>query len=82
MQRALNSLTAGQIVYVRAGTYSQNLLMTRSGTLLAPITIRNFLGERPILHPGGGAACNDVLQLHNVSYVRVQGFTIAGRQRL
>ncbi len=78
VQRALDVLDPGEIVYVRAGTYSENLLMTRSGTMLAPITIRNFLGERPILHPGGGDNCNDVLQLHNVSYVRVQGFTIEG----
>jgi len=63
---------------VRAGTYSQNLLMTRSGTAVAPITIRNFSGEQAVLQPGGGANCNDVLQLFNVSYVRVQGFVIEG----
>ena len=78
VQRAVNALTAGQIAYVRAGTYSENLLMTRSGTLAAPITISNFPGEQPVLHPGGGANCNDVLQLYDVSYVRVQGFTIEG----
>ena len=78
MQRALNVLSAGQVAYVRAGTYSQNLLMSRSGTAVAPITLRNFPGEQAILHPGGGANCNDVLQLFNVSYVRAQGFTIEG----
>ena len=70
MQRALNVLSAGQTAFVRAGTYSQNLLMARSGTAVAPITLRNFPGEQAILHPGTGASCNDVLQLFNVSYVR------------
>ena len=78
VQRALNALDPGQTAYVRAGTYSQNLMMTRSGTMFAPITIRNFFGEQPVLHPGGGDNCNEALQLHNVSYVRNQGSTIEG----
>ena len=78
VQHALSTLSPGQIAYVRSGTYSQNLLMTRSGTLTAPITIRNYPGEQAILHPGGGANCNDALQLYDVSYVRVAGFTIEG----
>ena len=78
MQRALNLLSAGQTAYVRAGTYNQNLLMTRSGTAVASITLRNFPGEQAILQPGGGSNCNDALQLFNVSYVRVQGLTFQG----
>jgi hypothetical protein len=78
VQHALSTLSPGQIANVRAGTYSQNLLMTRSGTLAAPITVRTYPGEQAILHPGGGDNCNDVLQLFNVSYVRVRGFTVEG----
>jgi Right handed beta helix region/Protein of unknown function (DUF1565) len=78
VQKAMNTLGAGQIAYVRAGTYSQNLLMTRSGTASAPITLRNYPGEQAVLHPGGGANCNDALQLFSVAYVRVQGFLIEG----
>ena len=78
MQKALNTLSQGQTAYVRAGTYNQNLMMSRSGTAVAPITIRNYPGEQPILQPGGGSNCNDALQLFNAAYVRVQGFTIQG----
>jgi len=52
--------------------------MTRSGTARAPITLRNYPGERPLLEPGGGARCNNVLELTNVAYVRVRGFRIQG----
>ena len=78
VQKALRTLSAGQIAYVRAGTYDENLMMTRSGTALAPITIRSYPGEQVVLQPAGGLNCNDVFQLLNVAYVRVHGFVIEG----
>ena len=78
VQKALNTLSAGQVAYVRGGTYAEELMMTRSGTASAPITIRNYPGEQAVLHPGSGGNCNDVIQLFNVAYVRVQGFVIEG----
>jgi hypothetical protein len=78
VQKALGALSAGQRAFVRAGTYSQNLIMTRDGTATNPITISAYPGERPILQPGGGDSCNNVLQLSNVSYVRVAGLTFQG----
>src|SRR5215217_1925250 len=79
IQKALDSLMPGEIALVRAGTYSQNLLMSRSGTAIAPITVRNYPGERPVLRPGTGATDNMPLQLGNgAAYVRFQGLTIEG----
>src|SRR6185503_20093554 len=78
IQGALDRLSPGQLVLVRRGRYSENLDLTRSGTAKAPITLRNYPGERPVLQPGGGARCNDVLQLSDVAYVRVHGLTMQG----
>ena len=77
VQKALNTLQAGQLAYVRAGTYSQNLVMTRAGTAAAPITIRNYPGESPVLRPGTGQTNNMPLQLGTgAAYVRFQGLVI------
>jgi hypothetical protein len=75
----LDTLTAGQIAYIRAGTYGQNLLMTRAGSATAPITIRNYPGEAPVLRPGSGQSDNMPLQLGNgAAYLRFQGLVIEG----
>lgn len=79
VQKALNTLTAGQTVVIRGGTYAQNLTMTRAGTATAPITIRNYPGERPILKAGSGATNNMPLQIGTGgAYVRFQGLTFDG----
>ncbi len=78
VQNALDRLRPGQRVLVRGGRYRENLDLARSGTPKAPITLRNYPGERPVLQPAGGERCNNVLELSGVSYVRVRGFTIEG----
>ena len=79
MQKALNTLQAGQVAYLRAGAYSQNLVLTRGGTASAPFTVRNYPGEQPVLRPGTGQSDNMPLQLGNgAAYVRFQGLVIEG----
>jgi hypothetical protein len=79
VQKALNTLQAGQVAYLRAGTYSQNLVLTRSGTASAPFTVRNYPGERPVLRPGTTQSDNMPLQLGNgAAYVRLQGLIFEG----
>jgi len=76
VQKALNTLTAGQSALLRAGTYAQNLTATRGGSATAPITIRNYPGERAILRPGTGATNNQPLQLASgAQYLRFSGLT-------
>jgi hypothetical protein len=75
----LDTLTAGQIAYIRAGSYSQNLVMTRAGSSAAPITIQNYPGEAPVLRPGSGQSDNYPLQVGSgAAYVRLQGLVIEG----
>ncbi|HVL96839.1 MAG TPA: right-handed parallel beta-helix repeat-containing protein [Solirubrobacteraceae bacterium] len=79
IQKALNTLTAGQQALVRGGTYAQNLVLSRGGTASAPITIRNYPGERPVLAAGSGATNNMPLSLASgAAYVRFQGLAFAG----
>ena len=78
VQAALDRVLPGQRVLVRRGHYSENLELTRSGTAQTPITLRSYPGERAVLRPGGGSRCNNVIELTNVAFVRVHGFTIEG----
>jgi hypothetical protein len=79
VQKALNTLQAGQLAYVRAGTYTQSLMMTRAGTATAPITVRNYPGETPVLRPGTGQSDDMPLSLGTgAAYVRFQGLVIDG----
>jgi hypothetical protein len=79
VQKALNTLQAGQIAYLRAGTYSQNLMLSRAGTASAPFTVRNYAGERVVLQPGTGQSNNMPLEMGNgAAYVRFQGLVFQG----
>ncbi len=79
VQKALNTLSAGQIALVRAGNYTESLIATRSGSATSPITLRNFPGERPIITAAGGQTDNMTLQLGTgAAYLRIQGLTLQG----
>jgi chitodextrinase len=78
VQKAVNTLGAGQVAYVRAGTYSENLLITRSGSATAPITVQNYPGERPVLRPAGGSTNNYPVEIYSAAYLRLRGFVIEG----
>lgn len=69
---ALYLLQAGQTIYLREGTYTGNSLwLDTTGTADAPIVIRNYPNEKPILS-GFGLNLNAGL-----SYITFKGLTIA-----
>jgi hypothetical protein len=79
VQKALDTLGAGEVAYVRGGTYDQDLLLGRSGTATAPFTVRSFPGERVVLGPGAGGGDNEPLQIGNgAGFVRFQGLVFEG----
>jgi hypothetical protein len=79
IQRAFDTLQPGEQAYVRAGTYSANVLVTRSGAPRAPITVRSYPGETVVLEPGaGGDPDNFPVEFASATYVRLQGFVIEG----
>jgi hypothetical protein len=79
VQKALSSLLPGQLALVRAGVYAQSLVMSRAGSAVAPITVRNFPGERPVLRPGGSGSMDYPVRItRGAAYFRLQGFVIEG----
>ena len=73
IQKALSTLTAGQRALVRAGTYAENLDMSRAGSPLAPITVQAYPGERPVLTAAG----SHPLEVSSTgAYFRFSGFVI------
>ncbi|KAH7071062.1 pectin lyase fold/virulence factor [Paraphoma chrysanthemicola] len=51
IQTAVNAAAAGDVIYLRAGTYkpSKNIQITKSGTRIQPITLRSYNKEKVIL---------------------------------
>ncbi len=69
--KGVSMLSAGDTLYVRAGTYS-SFTVSRSGTATSPITISGYNNEFPTISGGIG------IRLSGVSYVKVQGFEVTG----
>jgi Right handed beta helix region len=64
---------------VRAGTYTQSLVMNRAGTAIAPITVAAYPGERPIVHPGGSGSMDYPLRITaGAAHFRFTGFVVEG----
>jgi parallel beta-helix repeat protein len=68
--RAVEELRPGDVVLVRAGTYPENVDVTRGGTGAAPVTVRASPGEEPLL--------TGRLKI-GADHVRVSGLVIEGR---
>lgn len=51
IQSAVNAAAAGDVIYLRAGTYkpTTNIQITKSGTRTQPITLRSYGKEKVIL---------------------------------
>jgi hypothetical protein len=91
IQHGLDVATApGDTVYVRGGTYKEQVTFTHSGTAGAPISLQAYPGEHPIIHgtntpspcffnPGNGNSNQvvTVVKMTDVSYVSLTGFEIA-----
>jgi Right handed beta helix region/Protein of unknown function (DUF1565) len=73
IQKALSTLAAGQRALVRAGTYAENLHMSRAGSPFAPITVEAYPGERPVLTTGGS---HPLEVAKSGAYFRFRGFVI------
>jgi hypothetical protein len=83
IQHALDVVTQpGDTIEVRRGIYHQKITLTYSGSASGGfITLEAYPGEHPILDGRGLASSdvgfgNDMVQMNNVSYVKVIGFEI------
>lgn len=77
LAKGTSVLKPGDILYVRAGTYAENLVdKLPSGTKDAPITVAAYPGESVTVRPGSG---NFVLRIQGaVSYVTIDGLILDG----
>jgi hypothetical protein len=81
IQKAANSVSAGDTVIVRGGTYKEKVTMKTSGTASSYITFENYTGETPIIDGAGQTVASDdslngLILINGISYVKVTGFSI------
>jgi len=77
LQKAANTVRAGDLVIVRAGRYA-GLYLTTSGTATDPIT---FHGDPGAIVDTQNPTTPDGINLEGASYVIVEGFTVTGVPR-
>jgi Right handed beta helix region/Protein of unknown function (DUF1565) len=70
IEKALEMSKPGRAIFVRAGTYREWPTLTKSGTSSAPIILRAYPGERPVL--------SGRLKITG-SYFRISGLVFDGR---
>jgi hypothetical protein len=78
VQHAADSLAPGDTVYIREGTYHEHVVVGRSGSPGAFITLAALAGESPNLDGQGFDLWNwgGVIDLSGQSYVRVSGLRV------
>ncbi len=75
VQNAFDNATAGSTVYIKGGTYYENLNANVSGTAGNPITYRNYQNDIVIID-GTGTAGTDMLYIEDQSYIIIENITI------
>ncbi|MBI3182656.1 MAG: DUF1565 domain-containing protein [Myxococcales bacterium] len=74
IRRALAGLQSGDSVYVRAGTYREQLQLATSGGPSGYVTLAGYPGETAVLDGNAGAIAN-LLTLSGADYVRIRSLT-------
>jgi hypothetical protein len=79
IQKAANTAKAGDIVYIRDGTYAERVQINVSGTATKRIIFCNYEGEQPVidlssLTPGSDLTAG--IRLTDKSYVTIKGIEI------
>lgn len=77
LQKAANTVIAGDTVYVHAGTYKGFEIANKSGTINNPIVFKADSGVL-INENASGIHNKDGINLENASYITIDGFTLVG----
>jgi hypothetical protein len=72
IQKACNSATPGSVVYIKGGTYNENIVVNVSGTATSPITFKNYNSD-PVIVDGTGKSGSILLQIEDKSYLNFEG---------
>lgn len=86
IQKGVDMAQAGETVYVKAGTYSEEVSITNSGTAGNPVKLLAFPGDElnvviegtgiNVSKNGGWPYFSGLIGVYGKSYVEVSGFTI------
>lgn len=79
LNKAWAVVSAGDLVYMRGGTYtytSRQTLSDKSGTSSNPIQIFAYPGEQPLIQPDGGYTNWRFIYIDNVDYLHLKGIEI------
>lgn len=72
IQKACNSATPNSVVFIKAGTYNENIVVNVSGKTGNPITFKNYNNETVIVD-GTGKSGSILLQIEDKSYLNFEG---------
>ncbi|MBI4929821.1 MAG: T9SS type A sorting domain-containing protein [Bacteroidetes bacterium] len=78
IQNACNNATPNSIVYIKGGTYNENLDVNVSGTAGNPITFRNYMNDSVYID-GTGTTGTAMLYMLDKSYLNFQNLVIQNR---
>jgi len=78
IQKAFDNSTAGSTVYIRGGTYNENVYANVSGTPGNPITFRNYQNEIVLLD-GTGTPQTEMLYIEDQSHLIIQNITVQNK---
>lgn len=85
IQKAADTVTAGYVIHIRAGTYSERVTITnRDGTSVAPIVFQKYAGDsgavivtQASMTPPSNNDASALLKIQNSDYITVQGLEFA-----
>ena len=75
IQKAASTAVAGDIVYIKNGTYSETVSLQNSGSSGNVITFAAYLGHSPTINNGGSGT---TFNLNAQDYIKLDGLTITG----
>jgi hypothetical protein len=78
IQKAANTVIAGDTVSVAGGIYNEKVVFTRSGTASQKIIFKNVAGQTPIIDGQGLSipTYDTLISIKGVGYMRLEGFEI------
>src|ERR1051326_2540845 len=78
LQFAFDNATQGSTVYIKGGTYFENVYPSVSGTAGNPITFRNYQNDTVILD-GTGTLQTDMIYMEDEGYLTIENITIQNK---
>ena len=78
IQKAASTAQAGSTIFIKAGTYNENLIINTSGTVANPIIFRNYNSDLVYIDGTGTSTANNtaMLQINGASHLEFRNLTI------